>query len=87
MVMSPWKGRWRWSSTSRISPSAWWSARDLSRGTGELHSRRTVPNRTVISTIAEFPEIDESMDINRLRTLMERSVRNIKDLVESEVPR
>jgi hypothetical protein len=43
------------------------------------------PNRTVLTISADIPGTDESMDTGMLRTLMERSSRNIKDLVESEV--
>ncbi len=43
------------------------------------------PGRTGITISAEFPDMNESsMDVGRLRTLMERTARNIKRLVESE---
>lgn len=45
------------------------------------------PSRTGVTIAAEFPDMDESsMDVGRLRTLMERGARNIKRLVESEPP-
>jgi hypothetical protein len=58
-------------------------------GPVECHGRVTFteqgPGRTAITLTAEFPGMDESsMDVGRLRTLMDRSARNIKRLVESE---
>jgi hypothetical protein len=57
-------------------------------GPVETHGRATFqsegPSRTVITISADIPGMDESMDTGMLRTLMERSARNIKDLVEAE---
>jgi Polyketide cyclase / dehydrase and lipid transport len=58
-------------------------------GPVETHGRATFtkegPGRTRITISAEFPDMDESsMDVGRLRTLMERTARNIKRLAESE---
>lgn len=58
-------------------------------GPVETHGRVTFaedgPSRTFLTIFAEFPGMDESsMDVDRLRTLMERSARNIKRLAESE---
>jgi hypothetical protein len=42
-------------------------------------------DRTMITISADMQGVDESMDASLLTSLMERSARNIKDLVESEV--
>lgn len=42
------------------------------------------PNRTVIKISAEFPGLDDSTDTTLLKSLIERSARNIKHLVESQ---
>jgi hypothetical protein len=52
---------------------------------GRVRFMEEGPSRTGITISAEFPDLDESsMDVSRLRTLMERSARNIKQLAESE---
>ncbi|MFN2589261.1 MAG: SRPBCC family protein [Actinomycetota bacterium] len=58
-------------------------------GPVETHGRVTFTAqgqaRTGITIAAEFPDMDESsMDVGRLRMLMERTAGNIKRLVESE---
>jgi len=42
-------------------------------------------DRTTLTISAEFPGWDESTDLSRLTSLVERSARNIKHLIESEV--
>jgi len=42
-------------------------------------------DRTLITTIVEIPGMDESMDKGFLTSRMERSQRNMKQLMESEV--
>ena len=58
-------------------------------GPVETHGRVTFDaegqDRTRISISADMPGMAESMDTGLLTNLMERSARNIKDLVESEV--
>jgi len=42
-------------------------------------------NRTTVTSGAELPGMDESMDESFLTSRMERSVRNMKQLIESEL--
>ena len=42
-------------------------------------------DRTTITISAEFPGLDESTDMSRITGLVERSARNIKHLIESEI--
>jgi uncharacterized protein YndB with AHSA1/START domain len=57
-------------------------------GPAETHGRVTFkaegPERTTLTIHAEFADMDESM-AGRITGLVERSARNIKQLVESEV--
>ena len=52
---------------------------------GRVTFNATQHDRTTITISAEFPAMDESMDTSLLTRLMERSARNIKHLIESEV--
>jgi hypothetical protein len=52
---------------------------------GRVTFNTTQYDRTTITISAEFPAMDESIDTSLLTKLMERSARNIKHLVESEV--
>ena len=42
-------------------------------------------DRTTLTFNVEFPSMDESMDTSLLSSLIQRSLRNIKQLMESEV--
>jgi hypothetical protein len=42
-------------------------------------------DRTILTIGAEMPSLDESMDTSFLKSRVERSAQNIKDLVEAEV--
>ena len=56
-------------------------------GPSETRGRATfkaeIPKRTTLTISAEFLDLDESME-NRITPMIERTVRNIKHLVESE---
>jgi hypothetical protein len=58
-------------------------------GPVEIHSRATYEaashDRTTLTFNVEFPGMDESMDTSLLTSQMQRSLRNIKQLIESEV--
>ena len=51
---------------------------------GRVTFKPALHDRTTITISAEFPGMDESMDTSMLTSLMERSARNIKHLVESD---
>ncbi len=57
-------------------------------GPVEMYGRTTFEsvsdNRTTITTIIEIPSMDESMDKSFLLSRLERSGRNMKQLIESE---
>jgi hypothetical protein len=61
----------------------------IREGPVEVHGRATfeaeAPSRTRLTISADMPGVDESADRSRITALMERSARNIKQLVESEV--
>ena len=58
-------------------------------GPAEMRGRATFEaagdNRTVITTEIELPGMDESMDKSFLTSRLERSGRNMKQLMESEI--
>lgn len=58
-------------------------------GPAEMYGRAifeaTGNDRTTLTVSAEIPGMDESMDASRIISLMERSVRNVKHLIETEV--
>jgi hypothetical protein len=59
-------------------------------GSSETHGRATFEaesqERTMLTIHAEFTDMDESLE-SWITGLVERSARNIKHLIESEVPR
>jgi hypothetical protein len=59
-------------------------------GPSETHGRATFEaesqERTTLTIRAEFTDMDESLE-SWITGLVERSARNIKHLIESEVPR
>ena len=58
-------------------------------GPVEMRGRATFEavgdDRTIITTIVDIPGMDESMDKSFLTSRLERSQRNMKQLIESEV--
>jgi len=58
-------------------------------GPVEMRGRATFEavsdNQTIITTMVELPDMDESMDKSFLTSRLERSHRNMKQLIESEV--
>jgi hypothetical protein len=56
-------------------------AETLSRVTFEAVS----PNQTRITTLIEIPGMDENTDVTRMNSMLERSARNRKRLIESEL--
>jgi len=58
-------------------------------GPAEMRGRTTFEavgdNRTIITTVVELPGMDESMDKSFLMSRLERSGRNMKQLIESEI--
>ena len=60
-------------------------------GPVEMRGRTTFEpegdDQTTITIIVDLPGMDESMDKSFLTSRMERSVQNMKRLIESEVPR
>ena len=58
-------------------------------GPAEVHGRATLEapshDKTILRFRVEFPGMDESTDTSLLTSLIERSARNIKELIESEV--
>jgi hypothetical protein len=58
-------------------------------GPVEVHGRATYEatsdDRTILTMSVELPGMDESMDTGSLSVAMQRSARNIKYLIESEV--
>ena len=58
-------------------------------GPAEVHGRARLEapshDQTILRISVEFPGMDESMDTGLLTSLIERSARNIKELIESEV--
>ena len=58
-------------------------------GPAEMRGRTTFEavgdDRTVITTVVELPGMDESMDKSFLTSRLERSGRNMKQLMESEI--
>ena len=58
-------------------------------GPSEVFGRATIESashdRTILRINIEIPGMDESMDTSLLTSLIERSARNIKELIESEV--
>jgi uncharacterized membrane protein len=58
-------------------------------GPTEMRGRATFKavsdHRTIITTIVEIPGMDESMDRSFLTSRLERSGRNMKQLMESEI--
>jgi hypothetical protein len=58
-------------------------------GPVEMRSRATYEaenhHRTVLTFNVELPDMDESMDTSSIKSAMQRSLRNIKQLVESEL--
>lgn len=58
-------------------------------GQAEMYGRATFEatgdDRTTLTVSAEIPGMDESMDTSRITGLMERSVRNVKHLIETEM--
>jgi hypothetical protein len=51
---------------------------------GWITSEATGPNQTTITIIAEFPGMDDSMDTTLLTTMIGRSTKNMKHIIESE---
>ena len=58
-------------------------------GPAETHSRVTFealsPTQTRLTTIIDFRDLDENTDMTRMNSMLERSARNRKQLIESEV--
>ena len=58
-------------------------------GPAEVLGRATLEapshDRTILTINVELPGMDESMDTSLLTSMIERSARNIKELIESEV--
>ena len=58
-------------------------------GPAEMRGRTTFEavgdDRTIITTVVELPGMDESMDKSFLMSRLERSGRNMKQLMESEI--
>ena len=52
---------------------------------GRVTFEAPAPDRTTITTSVELPGMDESMDTSFLVSRMERSARNIKQVMESEL--
>jgi hypothetical protein len=61
----------------------------IHKGSAEMHGRVTFEaeghDRTTITISADMPGMYESMDTGLLTSLVERSARSSKDLVETEV--
>lgn len=62
----------------------------IREGPAETRSRVTFeavsPNQTRLATFIEFVGMDENTDMTRMNSMLERSARNRKQLIESEVP-
>lgn len=53
---------------------------------GDATFERVAPDRTRLTIGADMPWLEPGSDVSRIRSLMQRSVDNIKRLIESEVP-
>jgi hypothetical protein len=53
---------------------------------GWITSEATTPDQTFVTIIAEFPGMDKSTDTTMLMSMIGRTVKNMKQLIESEIP-
>jgi hypothetical protein len=51
---------------------------------GWITSEAIGPNQTTVTIFAEFPGMDDSMDTTMLTTMIGRSTKNMKHIIESE---
>jgi hypothetical protein len=62
----------------------------IREGAAETRSRVTFesvsPNQTRLTTFIEIPGMDEDADPSFMKSGLERSARNRKQLIESEIP-
>ncbi len=53
---------------------------------GWITSEAVAPDQTIVTIIAEFPGMDESTDATMLTSMIGRTAKNMKLLIESEIP-